>query len=110
MDKIILENDLEDISNTTSSSFSNEVISKPHEEIAHPITLSLFSGAGGLDIGFHKAGFKIVACVELEEAFCKTLQRNVGKHLDPDCQIINKDIREVLPEDIAANKIDFIIG
>ena len=30
------------------------------------MTLSLFAGAGGLDIGFHKAGFDIVACVEIE--------------------------------------------
>jgi DNA (cytosine-5)-methyltransferase 1 len=41
-------------------------------------TLSLFSGAGGLDLGFVKSGFDIVACVEIERAYCETLRANVG--------------------------------
>jgi len=36
-----------------------KLVSMPN--FPHP----LFSGAGGLDIGFHRAGFKIVACVEI---------------------------------------------
>ena len=39
-------------------------------------TLSLFSGAGGLDIGFSDVGFDIVQSVELEERFCRTLELN----------------------------------
>ncbi len=30
--------------------------------------LSLFTGGGGLDIGFHQAGFEAVACVEITPA------------------------------------------
>lgn len=41
-------------------------------------TLSLFSGAGGLDIGFSDIGFDIVASVEIEEKFCETLEMNTG--------------------------------
>jgi len=41
-------------------------------------TLSLFSGAGGLDLGFLDAGFDILACVELEAKYCETLRANVG--------------------------------
>lgn len=41
-------------------------------------TLSLFSGAGGLDLGFLAAGFDIVGCVEIEPNYCKTLRANVG--------------------------------
>lgn len=78
--------------------------------IAHPITLSLFSGAGGLDIGFHRVGFRIVGCVEVEKDFCQTLELNLGKNLDAHCQIINTDIRELIPEDIVSEHIDFIIG
>ena len=37
-------------------------------------TLSLFSGAGGLDIGFADLGFDIIASVEIETKFCKTLE------------------------------------
>ncbi|HLJ35449.1 MAG TPA: DNA cytosine methyltransferase [Ktedonobacteraceae bacterium] len=40
-----------------------------------PEALSLFTGAGGLDIGFHRMGFDIVACVEVEPIFCKTPAR-----------------------------------
>ena len=36
--------------------------------------LSLFSGAGGLDIGFHDCGFEIVEAVEVEEKFVKTIK------------------------------------
>lgn len=75
-----------------------------------PATLSLFTGGGGLDIGFHQAGFKIVACVEQETIFCQTLQLNLGRYLDSDCQIINKDIRLVEPHEIKAKHVDFIIG
>lgn len=42
-------------------------------------TLSLFSGAGGLDIGFSDAGFDIVSSVEIEQKFCDTLKLNTGK-------------------------------
>ena len=38
--------------------------------------LSFFSGAGGLDIGFHKAGFNIKLCVELNPKFCQTVLAN----------------------------------
>ena len=64
------------------------------KHIEHPIVLSLFSGAGGLDIGFHQVGFKIVACVEIEKVFSETLRINADKHIDIDCQVINRDIRD----------------
>ncbi|MGB8348279.1 MAG: DNA cytosine methyltransferase, partial [Ktedonobacteraceae bacterium] len=66
--------------------------------VQNPTTLSLFSGAGGLDIGFHTAGFRIVACVEIDKAFCQTLEFNLGKSLDMHCQIINADIRQLIPQ------------
>ena len=74
-----------------------------------PIALSLFSGAGGLDIGFHRAGFRIIACVEKED-FCQTLQLNLGRYLEPDCQILQRDIRQLQPAEISVDHIDFIIG
>lgn len=75
-----------------------------------PITLSLFSGAGGLDIGFHLAGFQIVACVEKERIFCDTLRSNIGNFFDESCQILNRDIRDLDPSEINTQLIDFIIG
>lgn len=75
-----------------------------------PITLSLFSGAGGLDIGFHKAGFKIAACIEKEEIFCKTLELNLGRDSKHNCQVLHRDIRDLQPSEISLDKVDFIIG
>lgn len=75
-----------------------------------PIALSLFSGAGGLDIGFHTAGFKIIACVEKEASFCQTLQLNLGRYLEPDCKILNRDIQQLQPDEIPVQQIEFIIG
>lgn len=75
-----------------------------------PITLSLFSGAGGLDIGFDKAGFQIAACVEKEEFFCKTIENNLSLYSKGDCQVLQRDIRELEPSEISVSKFDFIIG
>lgn len=41
-----------------------------------PIIVSLFSGAGGLDIGFKKAGFRTVFATDVWDIACKTLQLN----------------------------------
>jgi hypothetical protein len=72
-------------------------------------TLSLFSGAGGLDIGFHDAGFEIVEQVEIEEKFVATLQANSGrgKYLS-ESKVKSTDIRDFYPSDDL--KVDFIIG
>lgn len=38
--------------------------------------ISLFSGAGGLDLGFHKAGFHTVLATDIWETACKSLRMN----------------------------------
>lgn len=70
--------------------------------------ISLFSGGGGLDIGFHDAGFKIIECIEMEHEFAATLQKNtsVGMHLEGS-KIICQDIYDYNP---SVNHVDFIIG
>ncbi len=70
--------------------------------------LSLFSGAGGLDIGFHDSGFKIVECNELEQKFANTLLKNAaGDKRLQGTNVVCRDIREYHPE---VSDIDFIIG
>ena len=77
---------------------------------AKPIrTLSLFAGAGGLDIGFHDAGFDITHAVEIEAKFAKSLEENAkaGGYIDG-TGVVCQDIREFsLPQGV---EIDFIIG
>jgi len=72
-------------------------------------TLSLFSGAGGLDIGFHDAGFEIIEQIEIEEKFVATLRANSGrgKYLS-ESKVESMDIRDFHPPDDL--KVDFIIG
>ena len=45
-------------------------------DIKQPRIVSLFSGAGGLDIGFHKAGFKTVFATDIWDKACETLKNN----------------------------------
>lgn len=65
-----------------------------------PKVISLFSGAGGLDIGFENAGFSIAVAVEIDPSCCDTLRTN-----RPDLPVINKNITEVTSDEIlkAAN-------
>ena len=57
--------------------------------------ISLFSGAGGLDIGFRNAGFEIAVAVEIDPSCCDTLHANC-----PDLPIINKSVTDVTSEEI----------
>lgn len=72
-------------------------------------TLSLFSGAGGLDIGFSDIGFNIVDSVELESKFCKTLELNSGMGKRFENSTVNcVDIRHFSGDSVG--QVDFIIG
>ena len=52
--------------------------------------ISLFSGAGGLDLGFHYAGFKTIIANEFDAKICPTYRANF-----PDVKLIEGDIRNV---------------
>jgi len=75
-------------------------------------TLSLFSGAGGLDIGLHHAGFEILGCVELEEAYCKTLKANRGrgKEFPDSLKVFCQDVTEFDPTPFKDQCIECIVG
>ena len=51
--------------------------------------ISLFSGAGGLDLGFQKAGFKVVAANEFDKTIWETYEKN------HDTKLIKGDICEI---------------
>lgn len=55
----------------------------------HMRYVSLFSGGGGLDLGFEEAGFSPVACVDNDSVACDTLRHN-----RPNWNVICSDIRE----------------
>ncbi len=60
------------------------------------ISISLFSGAGGMDIGIRDAGFNVLAEIELDEHCCATL-RAAAKLEKRITRIIEADIRKVDP-------------
>lgn len=73
--------------------------------------ISLFSGAGGLDIGISKAGFDVKLAIEFDAKAAETLRQNSKGTI-----VLNKDIRDVSGEEIfnltklKKGKIDLVIG
>jgi DNA (cytosine-5)-methyltransferase 1 len=44
--------------------------------VRKPSVISLFTGAGGLDLGFHAAGLRTAVAVEMDHDSCQTLRAN----------------------------------
>ena len=57
--------------------------------------ISLFSGAGGMDIGFGMAGFQTVVAVEYDKSCCETLKKN-----NPNLKVIHGDISGIKTSEI----------
>ena len=76
--------------------------------------LSLFSGAGGLDIGVRKAGFEILACIEFDQHCCATLRNPLNEHYAQ--KVIEGDIRQIDPTtliqdlNIKPGELDLLFG
>ncbi len=66
--------------------------------------ISLFSGCGGLDLGFEKAGFDIPIANEFDKKIWKTFEIN-----HPQTKLLKEDIRK-LDTKAFPNDIDGIIG
>lgn len=59
--------------------------------------VSLFSGAGGLDLGFHKAGFQTIWANEFDKAIWETFEHNFPKTF-----LDKRSITKVLSVDVPA--------
>lgn len=77
-----------------------------------PKAISFFAGAGGLDIGIHKAGFNITLSVEIEKIFCDTLITNNPSLNAKQGDIMNYTAQMVRDEAglIEGEEIDLIFG
>jgi DNA (cytosine-5)-methyltransferase 1 len=75
-----------------------------------PSVISLFSGAGGLDYGFHAAGYRTAVATDFEPDACETLRHNGFE------QVICGDIHEVSSEalleaaGVVSGEVDVLIG
>lgn len=71
--------------------------------------IDLFSGAGGLSLGFEQAGFKQILSVEIEPSYCETYRHNFPHHT-----VLQKDLTQLSDDDLFAElkgqKADVVIG
>lgn len=69
---------------------------KPAKTAKNTMTaVDLFSGCGGLSLGLHEAGFRVVAAVEIDEKAQRTYELN-----HPDVRLFKQDIRRITPLDV----------
>ena len=68
----------------------------------HPLTaISIFSGGGGLDLGFAAAGFYIACSTDIDPFSCETLMLNSGKkRFYRHNHIVRTDIKELSAADL----------
>src|SRR5690625_424068 len=75
-----------------------------NSEFQHkPTAVSLFSGCGGLDLGFHQAGFNIVFANDIEKSVEATYKYNLGS-------ITIKDINSIDIDTEIPNNIDIVLA
>ena len=67
--------------------------------------ISLFSGAGGMDVGFENAGIKVVFANELVADAAETYRAN-----HPDCIMVNDDINNVIDSLGKYEGVDLVFG
>ncbi|MFA7081523.1 MAG: DNA (cytosine-5-)-methyltransferase [Bacteroidales bacterium] len=77
----------EDALNIFESSWDEECKTKPKREYK---SIELFAGAGGMAIGFEKAGIGHLMLNEVDKDACATLRKN-----RPDWNVVEGDIRDV---------------
>ena len=70
-----------------------------------PTVVSLFSGAGGLDMGFYMEGFNIVWANDFDPDACETYKANIGDHIR--CGDVKKWMYELHQ---FSDRVDLLIG
>jgi DNA (cytosine-5)-methyltransferase 1 len=78
------------------------------------VAISLFSGAGGLDLGAERAGYEVRAAVEWDRDAAATMEKNFGHLVSP---VIQRDILDTPTPEIlraaglrAASRPDLLVG
>lgn len=69
-----------------------------------PTVVSLFSGAGGMDLGFIKAGYRVSWANDFQKDAVTTYQKNIGNH------IIYGDITQISKDQLPKDPVDVVLG
>ena len=67
--------------------------------------VSLFSGAGGMDVGFEQAGIKILMANEIDKMAANTFVKN-----HPDTEMVVDDINNIFPLFEKHKGVDIVFG
>lgn len=110
-DELVSTDVLAKICNVLSCSIGDimDMVKDETEEFEHEDqkgkykVISLFSGAGGMDLGFIQAGFDVIWANDIIPEAIESYRNNIGKH------IVYGDIRMIKSEDIPDNP-DVVIG
>ena len=67
-----------------------------------PKVVSLFSGCGGMDLGFQQAGYELIWANDFDKSACETYSMNIGEHIryGDITELDLKKMREVLQRTI----------
>jgi DNA (cytosine-5)-methyltransferase 1 len=78
-------------------------------EIDEPVVWSFFTGAMGLDLGLEAAGWRSSLAVEIEPAFCRTIERN-----RPKIKVVESDVAALSGDKLEAltggRAVDLMVG
>lgn len=96
----VLECDISDIVELVKDENEEYIVQNDPNKLK---VVSLFSGAGGMDLGFLGAGFEIIWANDFFEEAVNSYRKNIGKHM------IHGDITKISSDDIP-NGADVIIG
>jgi len=86
-------------SNRPWSVFGDKPLSEPKKGFTH---LSLFSGCGGFDLGFRKAGFITVWANDIDQDACETFRKNLGPINEGDIRTTSLPTLEKKPDVLTA--------
>lgn len=96
----VLECDISDVVELVKDENEEYVVQNNPDKLK---VVSMFSGAGGMDLGFINAGFEIIWANDFFEDAVKSYRKNIGKHM------IHGDITKITSDNIP-DGADVVIG
>ncbi|MBI2755141.1 MAG: DNA cytosine methyltransferase [Chloroflexi bacterium] len=84
--------------------------------LSQPLAISLFSGAGGLDLGVEAAGFRVVRAIEHDPMAVETLNQNRARFFPDLGEVAPADITTLDPNEVLSDlglepgAVDLLVG